>query len=67
LPAPLALAAFGQRLGVELSIEGEWTGNVTNVSGANAYATVTIAKGGQIATGPANTAHPFRCVIPLVS
>lgn len=67
LPGALALAAFGAQPGVALALEGEWSGNVTNVSGLNAFATVTINSGGQIATGPANSVHPFRCVIPLVS
>jgi hypothetical protein len=67
LPGALALAAFGQQPGVELALEGEWSSDVTNVSGPGSYAVVTVSRPGQLDFVAYNLPHPFRCVIPLVS
>lgn len=67
LPAALTLAAFGGQVGVELALEGEWSGDVTNVSGPSSYAVVTVARSGQLDFVAYNFLHPFRCVIPLLT
>lgn len=67
LPAALALAAFGGPRGVELALEGEWSGDVSVVSGGDQYAVVTVERSGEINSTLHQFARPFRCVIPLVS
>lgn len=67
LPAALALAAFGGQPGVDLALEGEWSGDPTNVAGPGIYAVVTVARGGVISSELGKGALPFRCVVPLVS
>jgi hypothetical protein len=67
LPAALALAAFGAQVGVELAFEGEWSGDITNVSGPSSYAIVTMSRGGQLDFVAYKLTRPFRCVIPLVA
>ena len=66
LPEALQLAAFSQQPGVTLAAGGEWTGDITNMSGLDAYAVVTaFAAGGADFTAQTST-KKFRCVIPLV-
>jgi hypothetical protein len=67
LPAALALAAFGGTSGVELAAEGEWSGDIPVVSGKDVYAVVTVSKGGSIDFSSSGIAHPYRCIVPLVS
>ena len=67
LPSALALAAFGGQAGVELASEGEWSGDIPVVSGLNQYAVVTVSRSGIVSSDLQGLAHPFRCVIPLVS
>lgn len=67
LPAALTLTAFGAQPGIELAFEGEWSGDVTNVAGPQIYAVVTVSRGGIVSSEVATAAHPFRCVIPLLS
>ncbi|HEY2717940.1 MAG TPA: hypothetical protein VGI73_17145 [Solirubrobacterales bacterium] len=67
LPAALALAAFGGLAGVELAGEGEWSGDISVVSSNDQYAVVTVAKSGEVNSAPHLNAHPYRCVIPLLS
>jgi len=67
LPAALALAAFGAQPDVALAFEGEWSGEVTNLSGPNIYAVVMVSQSGTISSDLHQVPHPFRCVIPLVS
>ena len=67
LPAALALAAFGGQPGVALAFEGEWTGDITNVSGPGSYAVVTVSGSELLDFVVYKLPHPFRCVIPLVS
>jgi len=67
LPAALALAAFGAQPDVALAFEGEWSGEVTNLSGPDIYAVVMVSQSGTVSSDLHQVPHPFRCVIPLVS
>jgi hypothetical protein len=67
LPAALALAAFGGLSGVELAAEGEWSGEVALISGPNEYSVLTVTRSRAVAFALSGTAHPYRCVVPLVS
>lgn len=67
LPEALQLASFAQQPGVNLDGGDEWTGDVTNMSGPNVFAVVTISAAGDVSfTGSGNT-RKFRCVIPFVT
>jgi hypothetical protein len=67
LPDALALAAFSQQPGISLAAGDEWTGDLTNVSGLDAYAVITVSAGGQINFVVSTSAKKYRCVIPLVA
>jgi hypothetical protein len=65
LPEALALAAFSQQPGVTLAGD-EWSGDLTNVSGVDAYAVITVSSAGQINFVASTSTKKFRCVLPLV-
>lgn len=65
LPDALSLAAYSQQPGVLLDGD-EWTGDLTNVSGADLYAAVTVSPSGVINSAVSTATKKFRCVIPLV-
>ncbi|HEX5713172.1 MAG TPA: hypothetical protein VFX85_07650 [Solirubrobacterales bacterium] len=67
LPGALALAAYSQQPGVTLAVGDEWTSDVTNVSGPNLYAVVTVAANATVSSEISTAARKYRCVIPLVS
>ncbi len=67
LPAALTLAAFAQEPGVLLAVGDEWSGDVTNASGLNAYSVLTVSSTGKIGFMISTATKKFRCVIPLVS
>lgn len=64
LPEALSLAAFSQA-GVAMQGE-EWSGDIPVVSGANAYAVVTVNQAGEINFALSTATKKFRCVFPLV-
>ncbi|HET7122182.1 MAG TPA: hypothetical protein VFI17_13140 [Solirubrobacterales bacterium] len=66
LPEALALAAFSQQPGITLALGDEWSGDLTNVSGLDAYAVITISSEGKVNFAASTTTKKFRCVIPLV-
>jgi len=66
LPDALSLAAFSRQPGIGLAPEGEWSGDVTNVSGLDSYAVVTVSAAGQLNFVASPATKKFRCVIPLV-
>jgi len=66
LPSALALAAFAKEPGVTLASGDEWSSDLTNVSGADIYAGVTVSSAGVVNSAVSTTAKKFRCVIPLV-
>jgi hypothetical protein len=67
LPDALTLAAFSQEPGIKFAAEGEWSGDVTNVSGLDAFAVVTISATGKINFVVSTATRRYRCVIPLLS
>ncbi len=67
LPSALALAAFSQQPGIALAPGDEWTGDIADVSGLDAYAVVTVSSAGQVNSAVSTATKKYRCVIPLVS
>ena len=67
LPEALQLAAFAGEEGVKLDEGGEWSSDVTNVSGLDVYGVVTVSNEGKINFALSTSTHAYRCVIPLVS
>ncbi|MGC1166930.1 MAG: hypothetical protein WA862_12570 [Solirubrobacterales bacterium] len=67
LPSALALAAFSQQPGIALAPGDEWTGDLTNASGLDAYAVFTVSSAGQVNYVISTATRKYRCVIPLVS
>jgi hypothetical protein len=67
LPAALPLAAFAQQPGIALAAGDEWTGDITNASGPDAYAVITISPAGQLNFVIPTLSRKYRCVIPLVT
>lgn len=66
LPDALSLIAFSQQPGVALHEGDEWASDITNVSGLDAYAVITISAAGKLDFKVSSTARQFRCVLPLV-
>jgi hypothetical protein len=66
LPETLQLYAFSQRPGIDLDSGAEWSGDITTVTGLNAYGVVTVSDAGVNFTTSAD-AKKYRCVFPLVS
>jgi hypothetical protein len=66
LPDPLALAAFSRQPGITLAAGDEWTGDLTNVSGLDAYAVITVSSTAKIDFVVSTATRKYRCVIPLV-
>jgi hypothetical protein len=67
LPSPLLLAAFSHQPSITLAAGDEWTSDLTNLSGPNSYAVVTVSASGEINYAAFNVTKKFRCVIPLLS
>jgi hypothetical protein len=67
LPSALALAAFSQQPGIALAAGDEWTGDLTNASGLDAYAVFTVSAAGQLNYVISSATKKYRCVIPLVA
>jgi hypothetical protein len=67
LPQALELAAFTRLPEVTLDSGGEWSANVTTISGPDAYATAMVFDSGEIDAQLSVDELHFRCVIPLVS
>lgn len=66
LPDPLLLAAFSQQPNITLAGGDEWTRDLTNLSGPNSYAVVSVSATGEINYAAFNLTKKFRCVLPLV-
>ncbi len=66
LPEALALVAFSQQPGVTLATGDEWSGDLTNVSGVDAYAVITVSSAGQVNFVASTATKKFRCVLPLL-
>ncbi len=66
LPEALQLAAFAQQPGTILDKGDEWSSDITNMSGIDVYAVVTITAAGNINFTASTNTRKFRCVIPLL-
>jgi hypothetical protein len=66
LPDALSLVAFSQQPGVSLAEGGEWSGDLTNVSGVDLYADITVSPSGSVSSAVSTATKRFRCVLPLV-
>jgi hypothetical protein len=66
LPDALSLIAFSQQPGVTLAEGDEWSGDLTNVSGVDAYAVITVSPSSQVNFVASTTSKKFRCVLPLI-
>jgi hypothetical protein len=66
LPSALALVAFSGQAGVTLDAGDEWSGDLTNLSGLDVYAAITVSSSGQVNSAPSTATKKFRCVLPLV-
>lgn len=66
LPEALQLAAFSQQPGVVLDSGKEWTSDLTNMTGPDEYAVVTVSPAGVVDFTVSTSAHKYRCVIPLL-
>lgn len=67
LPGALELAAFAEVDGVSLDAGDEWSGDITEVSGLNAFAVMTVAANSDLDMSVSTNPHAYRCVIPLLS
>jgi hypothetical protein len=67
LPEALQLAAFAEEPGIALDSGDEWSGDVTNVSGLDAYSVVTVSAASKINFQLSTSTHAYRCVIPLLT
>jgi hypothetical protein len=65
LPDALSLTAFAQQ-GVTLATGDEWSGDVTNVSGPDLYAVITVSPSAEVSSALSTATKKFRCVFPLV-
>lgn len=66
LPGALELAAFSQQPEIALAADGEWSGDLTNVSGEGLFGVVTVSASAVINSSISTNQKKFRCVIPLV-
>jgi hypothetical protein len=66
LPEALQLAAFAQQPGVILDKGDEWSSDITNMTGPDEYAVVTVSASAVIGFTVSTKVHKFRCVIPLL-
>jgi len=66
LPEALELAAFSQQPGMALAQGDEWSSDLTNVSGLDAYAVITVSSAGQVNFVASTATKKYRCVLPLV-
>lgn len=66
LPEALQLSAFAQQPGVILDKGDEWSGDVTNMSGLDVFAVVTVTAAGSVNFTASSNTRKFRCVIPLL-
>ncbi len=66
LPEALALVAFSQQPGVTLATGDEWSGDLTNVSGVDLYAAITVSSSGAVGSAISTATKKFRCVLPLL-
>jgi len=66
LPEALQLAAFAKEPNVNLAEGDEWSSDITNPSGPNSYAVITVSAGAVLDYKLSSLERKYRCVIPLV-
>lgn len=66
LPGALALLVFAQQPGIGIAGEGEWTGDVAEVSGPGSYAMTTILASVKVSFAGSAEPKPYRCVHPVL-
>jgi len=67
LPEALQLAAFAEEPGINLDSGDEWSGDLTNVSGLNAYGVVIVSAVSKLDYVLSTKTHAYRCVVPLLT
>jgi hypothetical protein len=67
LPEALQLAAFAEEPGVNLDPGDEWSSDLTNVSGKNAYGVVIVSAASNLDYVLSTDTQAYRCVFPLLS
>jgi hypothetical protein len=67
LPDALQLAAYAQKPGINLDSKDEWSNDITNMSGVDVYAVVTVTAAGNLSFTASTNTREFRCVIPLLT
>jgi hypothetical protein len=65
LPAVLALMAFSREPGAHMSLEGEWTNQISTLG--NQYDGIALLESGQLSVGSTQNHFHYRCVTPLLS
>ncbi len=65
LPSVLTFMAFGREPGVQISVAGEWTGQISTLG--NQYDGIALLPSGQISVGSVQSPLHYRCVTPLLS
>jgi len=66
LPGALELTAFSQQPGITLD-DSEWSTDLTNMTGPNEYAVVTVSAAGVVNFTASTNTRKYRCVLPLVN
>ncbi len=66
LPEALQLGAFSQQPGVVLDSGDEWTSDLTNMTGPDEYAVVTVSPAGVVDFTVSTSSHKYRCMTPLL-
>lgn len=67
LPEALQLAAFALQPDVNLDDEDEWSSELMNFSGPNAYGVVTVSDTAVVDLALSSEQRQYRCVIPLLT
>jgi hypothetical protein len=67
LPDALELAAFAEEPGINLDAGDEWSAELMNFSGPNAYGVVTVSASSVVDLDLSTATHAYRCVIPLIT
>jgi hypothetical protein len=67
LPEALQLSAFATEPGITLDKGDEWSSDITNMTGPDEYAAVTVTASGVVGFTVSTNTRKFRCVIPLVT
>ncbi len=66
LPDALELAAFAGQEGVSLDDGGEWSSDLSNVSGKNSFGVLVVFPNAELELVLPTNTRKYRCVIPLV-